>query len=92
MRLMLVRRLFQWFIPVAMLIQGCEVDGEAEMRSDIQALLASAESQPINLATVGPDGWERVCVLSPYTTNDAAAKVLGVDWDAEQNTPIASSE
>ena len=44
---------------------------------------------PIDLSIIGPASWERVCVLSPYTTNQTAEQVLGFKWDAESKTSIA---
>jgi hypothetical protein len=46
----------------------------------------------VNLGTAVPGGWERVCVLGPYSTNETARKALGFDWGAETKTSIATNE
>lgn len=43
----------------------------------------------IDLALVGPDDWDRVCILGPYSGNETAQQVLGFAWDAEAHTTIA---
>lgn len=46
----------------------------------------------IDLAHVGPDTWDRVCVLGPYSVNKDAESVLGFPWDSEANTSISMSD
>jgi hypothetical protein len=46
----------------------------------------------VDLSTVGPDDWDRVCVLGPYSGNETAQNVLGFDWDAEAKASIALND
>lgn len=46
----------------------------------------------IDLSVVGPQSWERVCVLPPYSTNQATEQILGFRWDAESKTSITGSD
>ena len=52
----------------------------------------ASKTAPIDLSVVGSPSWDRVCVLSPYTTNQAAEQILGFRWDAESNTSITVSD
>ena len=52
----------------------------------------ASKTAQIDLSVVGPASWERVCVLSPYTTNQTAEQILGFRWDAESKTSIAGSD
>ncbi len=46
----------------------------------------------LDLSIVGPDTWERVCVLGPYTDNAAAERVLGFKWDLAKNSSIREKD
>ena len=46
----------------------------------------------IDLARVGPNDWDRVCILGPYSGNKEAEQVLGFPWDAETNTTITQND
>lgn len=46
----------------------------------------------IDLSVVGPPGWDRVCMLTPYTNNVVTEKVLGFKWDSDKKTSIGSSD
>ncbi|MBE9033326.1 hypothetical protein IQ266_26690 [filamentous cyanobacterium LEGE 11480] len=89
-RIMLSRRWLPLLVPFALWMFGC--DPGKSIQADVQALLSKAETQTIDFATVGPEGWQKMCVLSPYTDNAAAKQVLGVVWDAEKNTKIADND
>ncbi|MBE9140775.1 LysE family translocator [Nodosilinea sp. LEGE 07088] len=56
--------------------------------------MAKLESpvETIDLADIGPPNWERLCVLSPYSTNENASSTLGFDWDVEGKTGIESRD
>ncbi|MNZ36997.1 hypothetical protein D3C78_544360 [compost metagenome] len=70
---------------------GCS-DGSSAISAQIAAQFDASKSAPIDLSVVGPASWERVCVLSPYTTNQTAERILGFKWDAESKTSIAGSD
>ena len=46
----------------------------------------------IDLSKIGPESWDRICVLTPYSINKDAEMALGFPWDAEANTSIAMSD
>lgn len=74
-----------------MLAFGCS-SGDSAISEQITAQFDASRITPIDLSVVGPASWERVCVLSPYTTNKSAEQVLGFKWDAESKTSIAGSD
>lgn len=74
-----------------MLLHGCS-SSSSPIRAKITAQFEASNTAPIDLSVVGPASWERICVLSPYTTNQTAEKVLGFRWDAESKTSIAGSD
>ena len=78
-------------ILLLMLIYGCSSGGSA-ISEQITAQFDASRTTPIDLSVVGPASWERVCALSPYTTNQTAEQVLGFKWDAESKTSIAGSD
>lgn len=74
-----------------MLLFGCS-SGSSPISEQIAVQFEASKTAPIDLSIVGPASWERVCVLSPYTTNQTAEQVLGFSWDAESKTLIAGSD
>jgi len=74
-----------------MLIFGFS-SGNSAISEQITAQFDASKTTSIDLSVVGPASWERVCVLSPYTTNQTAEQVLGFKWDAESKTSIAGSD
>jgi hypothetical protein len=67
-------------------------DSDIFITKQIEFQLNGSGPHTIDLAKVGPRGWERVCVLAPYSTNASARAVLGFDWDAERRTSIATDD
>jgi hypothetical protein len=41
----------------------------------------------VDLATIGPERWERFCVIGPYSSSETAGKVIGFPWDVEKQYP-----
>lgn len=78
-------------ILLLMLTFGCS-SGDSAISEQITAQFDASKTTHIDLSIVGPASWERVCVLSPYTTNQSAEHVLGFKWDAESRTSIAGSD
>lgn len=74
-----------------MLLFGCS-SSSSPISEQIAVQFEASKTAPIDLSVVGPASWERICVLSPYTTNQTAEQVLGFRWDAESKTSIAGSE
>ena len=58
----------------------------------IASQYAASGGATIDLASAVPVGWDRVCVLGPYSNNTAAAKTLGFEWPAESRSSIATNE
>lgn len=77
-------------LPLILLF-GCST-GSSSISAQITAQFEASKTAPIDLSVAGPASWERVCVLSPYTTNKTAEQVLGFRWDAESKTSIAGSD
>jgi hypothetical protein len=65
---------------------------DKEISAQIQAQYDASSTAPINLSLVGPPSWERVCVLTPYNSNEQAEKVLGFKWNANGKTSIGGND
>lgn len=89
----LSRRWITLSLCLAAALSGCRSDaGErASIHNQIEALTSST-SETIDLSQVGSSSWSRLCVLTPYSTNETAKNVLGFEWDAEKKTSIQSSD
>jgi hypothetical protein len=46
----------------------------------------------VDLQTALPSAWDRVCILGPYSGNQAAAKTLGFNWPVESRSRISESD
>ncbi len=46
----------------------------------------------VNLGEAVSGDWERVCIFGPYSDNKAAQKSLGISWDLEKHSSIASND
>lgn len=82
-----MKRIYLSVVTLCLLV-GCADD---DISARISAEFDSGAS-PIDLAAVGPERWDRVCVLGPYTDNKRTAKVLGFAWNSELRTSIAGSD
>lgn len=74
-----------------LLLLGCSI-ASTSISEQIAKQFKASQTASIDLSTVGPASWERVCILSPYSTNQSAEQVLGFKWDAESKTSIAGSD
>ena len=86
----------QWIalsLCLAAALLGCSSNTgrRASIRNQIEALTTST-SETIDLSQVGSSSWSRLCVLTPYSTNETAENVLGFEWDAESRTSIQNSD
>ncbi len=54
--------------------------------------LNADSAAPVDLSQLGPESWQQVCILGPYTDNQVTAKVLGFEWDSESKTSIADRD
>lgn len=46
----------------------------------------------VELQTAVPGDWERVCILGPYSNNEAATATLGFNWPVEKHSSISYSD
>ena len=60
----------------------------SDISAQIEAQLHADPTGSVDLRRIGPEEWERMCVLTPYTNNEAASNTLGFPWDAEKYTAI----
>jgi hypothetical protein len=77
-------------LPLILLL-GCS-SSSWYIKKQIVEQFEASKTAPIDLSVVEPASWERVCVLSPYTTNQTAEEILGFRWDAESKTSIAQND
>lgn len=78
-------------VVLALMLIGC-TRGDSEISAQLSQCFSNVSITVIDLAELGPSTWERVCVLTPYSTNAQAEAVLGFKWDAEGKTDIASND
>jgi hypothetical protein len=76
-------------LVIVFLLAAC--NGAVDISEQIERQ-ASSESIRLDLASVGPQGWERMCVLGPYASNETAKETLGFYWDSEGLTALSSSD
>ena len=69
-----------------LVLTGCSSELDA-----VRASLKVTESK-VNLKQSFTEGWDRVCVLGPYTTPDMAKAILGFDYNTTVNSNIYSSD
>jgi len=79
------------FVTLSMFLVAC-TSASPEISAQLARQFTASESLAIDLAQLGPASWQKVCVLTPYTTNQQAELVLGFKWNAEGNTSIASND
>jgi len=75
-------------VVVLAAIAGCQ----DRASSAIANQFAASGNRTVDLASAWPEGWDRVCVLGPYSNNAAAAQVLGFDWDVESQSSISTKD
>ena len=61
-----------------------------DISPQINKQLQTNPKQPIDLALLGPDSWQKVCVLTPYIGKERASKILGFQWQNLDETSIAN--
>jgi len=60
--------------------------------SAIAKQFAESKGSSVSLTAALPSAWEKVCVLGPYSNNDAAKQTLEFEWNAEAKTSIRTNE
>jgi hypothetical protein len=78
-------------VAAVFLIAACSSES-SRISSEIASQFDASSNGAIDIRRVGPSDWERICVLTPYNTNEIAHRVLGFEWDAERYTSIAGSD
>ena len=58
--------------------------------SDLVDLKISKNEGVVELATLVPGTWDRVCVLGPYSSNKDAKELMGFEWDLEEESVIST--
>ncbi|WP_386066314.1 hypothetical protein ACFJIW_17475 [Tahibacter sp. UC22_41] len=71
-------------------LAGCQ-SGHPTSKAIADQLSASSDRR-IDLATIAPGDWERVCILGPYSNDAAAVRILGFQWPVELSTDIEWDE
>jgi hypothetical protein len=75
----------------AALLSACS-KGDSSISAAIADQFDRETVNVIDLSVVGPSGWDRVCILTPYTSNVETEKVLGFKWDSDTKTSIGGSD
>lgn len=58
----------------------------------IEQALNKKDFKYLDLAEISNTDWDRICVISPYSTNQHAQKIIGFQWDVENNSDISGSD
>jgi hypothetical protein len=75
----------------AALLSACS-KGDSSISAAIADQFGRKTVNVIDLSVVGPSGWDRACILTPYTSNVETEKVLGFKWDSDTKTSIGGSD
>lgn len=93
------RSVFVTLLVLALVVGGLfkllslsTADARSDISARIVAQLHADPAAPVDLRGIGPEQWERMCVLKPYANNVTARKTLGFPWDAEKCTAIANHD
>ena len=62
--------------------------GPARVDGEVRGQIASAAGGVIDLRSVGPPGWNRLCVLTPYITPAEAERRVGCPFDWAWHTDV----
>jgi hypothetical protein len=65
---------------------------DRSINDKIKLQVGASTSSPLDLALVGPQGWERVCIFGPYSTNDIVQADLGFKWDSDSQSAISVND
>ena len=49
-------------------------------------------TQAVHLRTAAPGDWDRICVLGPYSSDQAVRDALGFNWPAQSRSSIGESD
>jgi hypothetical protein len=83
-------------LAIALLITGCKnVEQQKEnqqLSSKIQSVLNQRDFDVLDLTTISDKDWDRVCIISPYSLNAHAEKVIGFYWDIQNNAKITVND
>jgi hypothetical protein len=81
-----------FIVCVLSVLAAAACERQSELSANIAQHFASTARTTVNLAVAVPQPWERVCILGPYSDNQAAKRVLGFHWDVERNSSIQTNE
>jgi hypothetical protein len=83
----------RWILisAAAGLLSACS-KGDSTISAAIADQFDRKSETVVDLSIVGPSGWDRVCILTPYTSNAETEKVLGFKWDSDTKTSIGGSD
>ena len=80
-----------FWVLVVLVFYGC--DSPTPILSEkIREEFQSSGRTFVNLATVLPDPWHKVCILGPYSTTKHAYDTLGFAWPVETQSSISTSD
>lgn len=74
------------FALLISVLAGCQATSRTS--SAIADQFSASGGKSVDVALAVPGSWDRVCILGPYSGDDAAAETLGFKWPAEALTDI----
>ena len=64
----------------------------SEVSEEISRQFQASGRTFVNLADVLPTPWDKVCILGPYSDNNATKKAIGFNWDVTTQSSIESND
>jgi hypothetical protein len=80
------------FAPMVFFFLAACSDADTFINAQLSRLVANSKDSTIDLSGIGPRGWERLCFIEPYATNQITKQVLGFDWDSERKSTIGRDD
>jgi hypothetical protein len=80
------------FVVIVLLFMvGCS-DADTFINAQLSRKVTNSKDSTIDLSSIGPKGWERLCFIEPHATNQMTKQILGFDWDSESKSSIGRDD
>jgi hypothetical protein len=76
---------------LALALTSCSSQ-DRSISEKIKSQVHASSTAPLDLTFVGPNGWERVCIFGPYTTNNLVEADLGFKWNADSESSVSIND
>jgi hypothetical protein len=69
-------------------LAGCENRTSASIAAQFEA----SGRKSIDLASVVPGQWDRVCIIGPYATDELISNIIGFKWSTRMRSGIGGDD